>query len=241
MGEARFRPVLDRIGIEPKPGDSDDVNSLRGTLMQMLGSDPDVQQRARALALRYLEQPASVPPTLVAPVLQVAAAGGDAALYDRYFAKMQASVATPEEYYRFFNALAAFPDPALRDRTLKFALDDARSQDTPLLLGQLLGADTDRAWTFVKANWPALTAKLGTFQGIHCVVLTRRLLRREQRRAQAFFDDHPVPEAARALPRHRAHRGLRACQGASISAVRQMAVGALVARSSSYRSGSPTA
>jgi len=195
-----FRPALDRIGIEPKPGDSDDVNSLRATLMQMLGSDPDVQQRARRLALGYLEQPASVPPTLVSTVLQVAAAGGDAALYDRYFAKMQAAVATPEEYYRFFNALAAFPDPGLRDRTLKFALEQARSQDAPLLFGQLLGVDTDRAWTFVKANWTTLTARLGTFQAIPYVVASLGGCSAEtSAELKKFFDDHPVPEAARAL------------------------------------------
>jgi aminopeptidase N len=195
-----FRPALDRIGIEPKPGDSDDVNSLRATLMQMLGSDPDVQQRARALALRYLDQPSSVPPTLVSTVLQVAAAGGDAALYDRYFAKMQASMATPEEYYRFFNALAAFPDPALRDRTLRFALEQSRSQDAPLLFGQLLGVDTDRAWDFVKANWPTLTARLGTFQGIPSIVTSLGGCSAERStELKKFFDDHPVPEAARAL------------------------------------------
>lgn len=205
-----FRPALDRIGIEPKPGDSDDVNALRGTLLQMLGSDPEVQQRARALALRYLDEPSSVPPTLVPAVLQAAAGGGDAALYDRYVAKMQASVATPEEYYRFFNALAAFPDPALRDRTLRFALEDARSQDAPLLLGQLLGTDADRAWPFVKANWPALTAKLGTFQAIPYVVSSIGGCSAESSaELKTFFDGHPVPEAARSLSQ--AHERIGSC------------------------------
>ena len=205
-----FRPALDRIGIEPKPGDSDDVNALRGTLLQMLGGDPDVRQRARALALRYLEQPSSVPPTLVSPVLQVAATGGDAALYDRYIAKMQASVATPEEYYRFFNALAAFDDPALRDRTLTFALKDARSQDAPLLLGQLMGTDADRAWAFVTANWPALMARLGAFQAIPYLVSSiGGCSAASSAELKRFFDEHPVPEAARALAQ--AHERIAAC------------------------------
>ena len=196
-----FRPALDRIGIEPKSGDADDVNSVRGTLLIMLSRDADVQQRARAMALRYLEQPSALPPTLVSAVLQVAAAGGDAALYDRYVEKMKASIATPEEYYRFFNALAAFRDPALRQRTLTFALNDARSQDTPLLLGQLLGADAAVAWMFVKQNWAALVAKLGTFQGIPSVVnaLGGGCSAASSAEIKTFFDDHPVPEAARAL------------------------------------------
>ncbi|HUQ86895.1 MAG TPA: M1 family aminopeptidase [Vicinamibacterales bacterium] len=205
-----FRPAIDRIGIDPKPGDSDDVNALRGTLIQLLSSDGEVQQHARTLALRYLAESSSVPPTLVSPVLQVAAAGGDAALYDRYLARMQASMATPEEYYRFFNALAAFPDPALRDRTLGFALKDARSQDTPLLLGQLLGTDSNRAWTFIKANWPALMDKLGSFQAIPFVVSSIGGCSADTSAdLKKFFDDHPIPEAARGLAQ--AHERIAAC------------------------------
>jgi aminopeptidase N len=195
-----FRPALDRIGIEPRAGDADDVNAVRGTLMQLLGGDPDTQQKARALAMRYLDQPASVPPTLAPAVLQVAAAGGDAALYDRYVAKMNASIATPEEYYRFFNALATFSDPALRQRTLTFALKEARSQDTPLLLGQLLGQAPEIAWTFIKANWTSVTDRVGTFQGVPAIVMSLSgCSTASSTEIKTFFDAHPVPEAARAL------------------------------------------
>jgi hypothetical protein len=110
-------------------------------------------------------------------------------------------MATPEEYYRFFNALAAFADPALRKRTLAFALGEARSQDTPLLLGQLLNAETETAWAFVKENWSALTAKVGTFQGIPYIVgsLGGGCSAASAEELKKFFAGHPVPEAARAL------------------------------------------
>ena len=98
-------PSLDAVGLTGGVGDSDDTNRRRGTLLQLLDSDPTVQQRARALAEGYLANPASLAPTLVGPVLGVAAAGGDAALYDRYMAKITSSGAAPEDYYRFFNAL----------------------------------------------------------------------------------------------------------------------------------------
>jgi aminopeptidase N len=206
-----FRPALDRIGIEPRPGDSDDVNSLRGTLLTVLSSDPGVQQRARAMALRYLDAPSAVPPTLVRAVLQVAAAGGDAALYDRYLAQMNASTATPEEYYRLFGTLGAFADPALRSRTLNFALKDARSQDAPLLLAQLLNGDQQAAWTFIKDNWTALAAKLGTFQGIPAVIgaLGAGCSASASEEITAFFAAHPVPEAARVL--QQAGERIRSC------------------------------
>jgi aminopeptidase N len=202
--QARFRPALDAIGLTNGLGDSDDVNSRRGTLLQLLSSDPAVQAQARALAEAYMANPASLSPTLVAPVIQVAAAGGDAALYDQFLARMAAATAAPEQYYRYFNALAAFRDPALVTRTQQYALSaPVRSQDAPLLFAQLLGspATQDGTWEVVKAEWPALTAKVGTFQGLPNIVGSLGGFCSAERAAdiKAFFDAHPLPEAARAL------------------------------------------
>ena len=198
-----FRPTLDSIGVSSAEGDSDAVNQLRGTLLQFLSSDPDLQKRARGLAERYLDQPTAVPPSLVSSVLQVAAAGGDARLYERYVAKMKASTSAPEEYYRFFNALAAFKTAELRARTLKFALsDEVRSQDAPLLVAQQLVASSsqDAAWAFVKSEWAAVSGKIkpnampavANALGAFCSPAMSADIR-------AFFAAHPVPEAARTL------------------------------------------
>ena len=200
---ARFGPALDAIGLTDGLDDADAVNSRRGVLLQLLSSDPGVQKRARELAQAYMARPASISPTLVTPVLQVAAAGGDAALYDEFVARMTAASATPETYYRYFNALPAFRDPGLVTRTQQFALTQARSQDAPLLLGQLLvsASTQDGTWALVKAEWPALVAKLGTFQGIPNIVGALGAFCSADRATEikAFFDAHPVPEAARAL------------------------------------------
>jgi len=201
---ARFRPALDAVGITGGIGDSDDTNSRRGTLLQLLESDPEVQQRARGLAEGYLAAPATLSPTLVGPVLQVAAAGGDAALYDRFMARVTAASASPEDYYRFFNALASFHDPALVARTLAFAMSpQVRSQDTPVLLSMLLASPASQgpAWAFVKDQWPAIVAKLGVFQGVPGVVNALGAFCSTDRATDitAFFKANPVPEAARAL------------------------------------------
>lgn len=137
-------------------------------------------------------------------MLQVAAAGGDSGLYDQYVAKMKASVATPEEYYRFFNALAAFKAPELRARTLRFALSaDVRSQDTPLLLAQLLVSPASQAaaWTFLTSEWTAVVSKVGSFQGMPTVANAMGAFCSAAKSAEikAFFDAHPVREAARTL------------------------------------------
>ncbi len=201
-----FAPALDRIGVAPKPGDSDDVLSLRGTLLGLLGGaagDQAVRAGARALAIDHLERPESVPPTLVAPVLAVAASGGDAALYDRILAKVKASAGTPDAYYRYFNALVAFQDPTLVKRTLAFALsDEVRSQDAPALLAPLLaGPNGDLAWTFVTSEWDAITTKLGVFQGVPAIMsgLGGFCSAERGREIAAFFKTHPVPAASRVL------------------------------------------
>ena len=199
-----FRPALDAMGLTPSPADTDDTNSRRGTLLQLLSGDPDLQKRARELADGYMARPSSLPPTLVAPILQVAASGGDAALYDRFVARLATATGSPEEYYRYFGALAGFRDQTLVARTLQFALSpQVRSQDTPLLIAQLLGPSStqDAAWAFITSEWPALTAKLGTFQGIPNIVGSLGASCSTDRAAEVktFFDAHPVPEASRVL------------------------------------------
>ncbi len=203
---ASFTPAMTAVGLESRAGDSDDVLSRRGALLRLLGGvagDLTLQTRARTLAAGYLANPASLPPTLVGSVLQVAAAGGDAALYDQYLARARASAGTPDEYYRFFGALAAFRAPALVQRTLAFALtDEVRSQDVPTLVAPLLGGSSgDATWAFVKTNWDVLAAKLGTFQGIPAIVSGLGAFCSTERSAEiaAFFKTRPVPAAARAL------------------------------------------
>jgi aminopeptidase N len=110
-----------------------------------------------------------LPGTLAPTVLRIAASGGDATLYERYLAQIKRPGLQPEEYYRFFNALASFRDPALVTRTLQFALsNDVRTQDTGTLLEQILGSPSGRelAWQFIQKQWQTIIEKLGTFQGI---------------------------------------------------------------------------
>ena len=89
---ARFGPVLAALGLPGPAGDADDRQGRRGTLLHLVGvtgNDPDVQRKARELAVQYIANPSSIPSTLAPNVLQVAAIGGDAALYERYLAQMR--------------------------------------------------------------------------------------------------------------------------------------------------------
>lgn len=202
----RFRPILDRLGV---PGGDDDElqQSRRAALLELVGiwgAAAEVQARARELALGYIADPASLPGTIAPAVLEVAAYGGDAALYERYLARMKQLAPEPEAYYRYFNALPYFRDPALMKRTLVLANSpEVRTQDSATLIAGLLARPWGRdvAWAFVKAEWSTLIDRLGTFQGIPIIVsATGNLCSADAAQdVEAFFDAHPVESAERGI------------------------------------------
>ena len=205
----RFGPELMMLGFPGSASDSDDRQSRRAALLALVGvtgNSADVQRQARDLALKYVADPTSVPPTLVSTVLNVAAYAGDAMLYDLYMAQLPKLTDKPEEYYRFFNALPSFRDPALVQRTLRFAISpDVRTQDTSTLIAGLISrpSSQDAAWAFVKENWDALTKTLGIFQGIPRIAGAVGAFCTKDKRAEVeqFFKEHPVPAAERTLRR----------------------------------------
>jgi aminopeptidase N len=204
---ARFAPTLTTLGLPGVMQDSDEIQNQRATLIGLLGvtaNDTDVQRRARELATAYIADPGSLAPNLVQTVLQVAAVGGDLALYDQYVAQLGKLGGQPEAYYRFFNSLSWFRDPALTRRTLDFAVSDAvRSQDAGTLIAGLINRawSRDMAWEFTKREWRALTQKLGTFQGIPAIVTSVGAFCSTAKAAdvRAFFAKNPVRAAERGL------------------------------------------
>ena len=203
----RFGPILTQLAISGEPKDPDYLQGRRGTLMQLVGvngGDVTVQRRARELAMQYIASPASVGATLAPAVLQIAAFGGDRALYNQYLAKLPKLTSQPEEYYMYFTALGWFADPELMQETLKWSLTPAvRSQDTGLLLRGMLRLPWAReaAWTFVKDHWAALTDKLGVFQGIPGVIsgLSNLCSASDAADVRAFFAKHPTEAVERRI------------------------------------------
>jgi aminopeptidase N len=203
----RFGPPLDALGLPGAARDADERQSRRAELLGLVagtGGDAETRRRARELAERYLTDTASLPASLAPVVLRMAAFSGDTALYDRYVARLGTLASDPDEYSRFFNALASFEDPALVQRTLAFALSPAvRAQDTGTLIAGLLSraASREAAWAFVQTQWTALSDKLGTFQGIPTIVgaLGAFCSTEHAGAIRQFFTGRPVPAATRAL------------------------------------------
>jgi aminopeptidase N len=202
-----FAPALRSVGLPGAVNDPDDRQNRRATLLFLvgvLGNDRETQRQARELAAKYVADPTSLGATLAPTVLQVAAVSGDQTLYDQYVAQLAKVSNQPEEYYRFFNALSWFRDPALTKRTLSLALSDTvRTQDTGTLIAGLIGRGWSRetTWAAVKSEWRTLTQKLGTFQGIPTIVGSLGAFCSTERAAdiKEFFAKNPVRAAERGL------------------------------------------
>jgi aminopeptidase N len=201
-----LRPSYERLGFDRRPGDTDAQRTLRGVVVDALGSivgDPDVVAKARQAVLAALNGNTPLDPIVARKLVNIAAVHGDASLFD---AMMRASsnATSPEERYRYLYALTNFSDPALVQRALEHALSPAlRSQDTAIYLASFTGNDAarDRAWAFIKAHWaelaPKVTISLGDINlvnglGSFCSVESRDDVR-------SFFASHKLPAAGRAV------------------------------------------
>ena len=201
-----FRPLMDELGFTPAASDADDRRALRAAALSALGTtgnDPEVIAKARAAFDRSLAPGATLEPSLAEAMTAVAAGHGDAKLFDALVAAAdRASV--PQERYRSLSALAKFQDAALIERGLQLVLTpQIRSQDAALYLRGFFANPVARlrAWTFVKANWTALTPKIAVFGGDTGLVSALGSFCDAPARddTKSFFAAHPLPAATRTL------------------------------------------
>jgi aminopeptidase N len=201
-----LRPALQEVGWTPAAIEDPDRQTLRVAVVSALGRaarDRDVLSEARRLTDRELQTPGSVDPTLLSAVVPLAATTGDAALYERYLERTRTAT-TPEDRYRFLNALTDFADPALVRRTFEYTLTPAvRTQDTKAVIAGLIGnADTrELGWTLVQQHWADIEKKTGDFDGNAVIVgsLASMCSNDAESSIRDFFHSHPVPAAQRTL------------------------------------------
>ncbi len=201
----QFRGAFDTLGIDAGPGESDDRRALRPIVISALGltgEDAALAAKAREAVDRALAGGPPLEPSAATALVTVAAAHGDAALYDALAAAADRAT-SPEEHNRYLYALTAFRDPALIERALGETRSRVRSQDTSLYLARFFAnpAARDRAWRFVKDSWTALAPKIRIAfgegrlvgaVGAFCDQVSRDDVR-------AFFAAHPLPTATRNL------------------------------------------
>lgn len=201
---AQFGPLAHELGWSAHPGDSEERKALRASLLGIMGfsGDPQAIAASQGIVQQYLQSSGSVEGTIAGPAFYVAAANGDAALYEQ----LSAVVAKPrsaDEYRSALLALAGFRQTSLLRRTL--ALVDQgtiHQQDYPNLFSALLNNPNSRddAWNYLKAHWDSLSEKVTTFGGRGAVSALGSFCSPQLRDdVKQFFAEHRAPGAERAL------------------------------------------
>jgi len=196
-------PMMNEVGWEAKPGESDEQKTLRSRVIIALGRDardPQTLSEARKIADKGLENPASVDRELAFAAFQVAAVNGDQAFYDKMIAGMK-TPKSPEEYYLYFFTLPEFSDPKLLERTLDYAISpDVRSQDAVGLIANVMShsAGEKLAFDFVQAHWDAVQKSGGPFASGQIVGATDSFCDVQMRdQVVSFYAAHKVEAAER--------------------------------------------
>ena len=199
-----FAPVGEQLGWTPQANDSEEQRARRADLLRLVGGvghDPKLMELSRQLIEKALGG-ATVDATLMYPALAIATREGDAALYDAIQKRAQ-SATSPEDSFRYLQALTNFRAPELVQRTLEYALSpQVRSQDAPYIIGGLMNNahNRDQAWDFIRQHWAQVEAKLTNFStgtvvdgaGNFCDTTHKQ-------QVQNFFTEHPIPSAQRTL------------------------------------------
>jgi aminopeptidase N/puromycin-sensitive aminopeptidase len=208
-----YGPEYARLG-SPAASDTQDKRELRAVLMSVLGAagDPNVIAEAKAITQKQLADPDSVDPTLAGRALRVAAANGDAALFDQLQKNFETSN-DPILQQDTLQSLARFQDPALERRALEYAISGkVRNQDSTFVFTAELANQTTRdlAWQFIQNNWPRVQAQITTAMGGYLVGATGNFCSADKRdEVKTFFTTHKVPATETALVR--AQNKISAC------------------------------
>jgi aminopeptidase N len=187
-------------------GETDEARQSRAAVLfalGRLGADPQVIAGARDIANKFLSDPASVDRTDAQAALAIAAANGDAALFDRLVsAYEQATIPALKETY--LGVLTDFSDPALIQRALDYGFSaKLKSQDLPSYMAQLSFNPFARtvAWSAIKAHWADLQRDVPTAMGAFVAGVGTFCDPAAKKDVQDFFATHPAGTASRSLQR----------------------------------------
>jgi aminopeptidase N/puromycin-sensitive aminopeptidase len=196
-------PIMQEVGWQPKPSDSDEQKTLRSRLLRAMGQDardPEAIAEARKISDQVLADPGSVDHQLARSALLAAATNGDAAFYDKLMGALK-SVKSPEEYYAILFTLPEFTDPKLLERTLEFAVSsEVRSQDALGVVSDVLENEDGQqlAWDFVRKHWSEIEKAGGPFASAQIVGATSNFCDAGMRdQVTEFFNAHKIAAAER--------------------------------------------
>ncbi len=205
VAEDLIRPTFDALGWERQEGDSDLRRRLRGSILGAMGrlvEDPDVIDRSRQVATRWMEEASGLDPDVAQASLFTMTAHGTPADYARVFGAYQES-ADPQTKLKLLQAITRFDGIDFTDQTIAAVRDGRiRSQDASWVVSLLFGGRDSGAyaWKELRRDWEALTALMPP-------MTLRRLMDGLPALSQpevaadveAFFAETPVPVAQKTV------------------------------------------
>ena len=169
---ALYAPVENRLGWEPKKGESDETRTLRASVLRFLaetGRDAKVRAEAKKRGLAYAGidkdgavHPDAVDTNLAGLALDVVGEEGDRPTWDALRALLGKTVDAVLRG-RLLHALSVAEKPELAAAARELTLDRSLLDDewlTPLRAQLSNPATTDIAWTWVKDHYDAILARL---------------------------------------------------------------------------------
>jgi hypothetical protein len=159
-----FRPMLDDIGIEPRPGESTNVPPFRASLLGALGlvaADPEVVAHWRKIASEQINATnLTWRPEMYAP-LHITTVHGDAA-WAKEVQQAFARSTPPEIRTRLLHALVGFRDPVLVRAGLDYALTNVveRREFMMVLVSGALKESAAVRFEWLKENYEVVRKRL---------------------------------------------------------------------------------
>jgi alanyl aminopeptidase len=153
------------LGWKAKPGEDEDTQLLRATLVPFVaneGDEPALVAEANRLAKAWLKDRSAVDPLMVSDVLDVAARHGDMELFQSFLAEARKAT-DRRDRTRLLGALGLFRDPSVVLAALRVTLaDEFDARESLVILREVASNRETRpeAWAFLKANFDRLTARL---------------------------------------------------------------------------------
>jgi len=154
-----------KLGLLPKPDESQDDEEVRSMLvgwMFVQGQDTELEGEARRLVLKWLADRRAVDPRSAGLILNMAAANGDAELFDRILEQAR-KARDGEERNQFLFALGGFRNPLLTKRALGLLADGVFDlRDSLRVLERALATreSRDAAWAHTQAHFDTFQAKM---------------------------------------------------------------------------------
>ncbi len=196
-GVRTLRPFFERVGWEPRAGESSNAANMRATLIAALGELGDADIIAESRRRARSNDPNLMPASIRAAILSVYAAQATAQDYETLIAQAQ-SARDFVDQRRLWLQAASVSDEALARRILQLTLGEAIPRQIRPQVIASVGAEHPRlAWDFLVANRASIEAMLDPLQrlefppGIAAVSSDPRMVDELARYAQSF------PEGAR--------------------------------------------